>query len=78
MGFLGRGSQLEGLGDRCNLPQRVPKRSSAAKKLSCISEAPDGLSWNSLGGGQGSGYHGPLAVLSSLVRWLAIRTFYGH
>ena len=46
--FLGRGSQLRGLGERnaaCS-PSGIQGGAPAAVKLSCILEAPDGLSWN--------------------------------
>jgi len=46
----GRGSQpplqqLRDLGERCKLPSGVLGRTSAAKRFSCIFEAPDGISW---------------------------------
>jgi len=43
-GFLGRGSQLEGLGSVVN----SPSVGSGARRFSCILEAPDGISWNLL------------------------------
>ena len=36
-------------GERCKLPQRGPGRAPAAKRFSCILEAPDSLSCNLLG-----------------------------
>ena len=52
--------QLRRLGERSKLPQRGPGQSSAAKRFTCILEAPHGLSWNLLGAKFGEG-HGLLA-----------------
>jgi len=50
VGFLGGSSQpplqqLRDLGEPCKFPSGVLGRTSAAKRFSCIFEAPDGISW---------------------------------
>jgi len=47
------------------LPQLGPGRSPAAKRFSCILEAPGSLSWNLLKAKFGEGGTGPLAPLKS-------------
>ena len=42
--------RLASLGEKCKLPQR-----GAAERISCILEAPDGLSKNSILGTKGTG-----------------------
>jgi len=48
-----------GSGNCCKLPNRDPGRAPAAKRFSCILEAPDGFSLNWLRAKFGRG-HGPL------------------
>jgi len=56
--FMGRGSQLGGMGNVVSSPSGIRGRAAAAKKFSCILQAPDGLSWNLLCAKFGGG-HGP-------------------
>jgi len=57
VGSLGWGAARSppatGLRECCKLPQWGP--APAAKRVSCTPEAPDGLSWNSLGPSSGGG-----------------------
>jgi len=69
VGFLGIGQSASspparGLGEHCKLPQRGLGLSPAAKRFSCILEAPDSLSWNLFG--PSSGEAAPLSFLKSV------------
>ena len=57
VGFFGKGQPASPPARRFGERRRLPQR-PAAKKFSCILEAPDSLSWNLLGAS--SGGHGPL------------------
>jgi len=48
-GLGGDDSQLEGLGSTVSSPSEVLGTATAAKRFSCILEAPGSLSWNLLG-----------------------------
>ena len=54
-----------GLGEHCKLPQRGLGLSPAAKRFSCILEAPDSLSWNLFGPSSGEAAP-PLSLLKSV------------
>ena len=58
VGFFGKGQPASPPARRFGERRRLPQR-PAAKKFSCILEAPDSLSWNLLGASSGGG-HGPL------------------
>jgi len=60
MGFLKRGQpasspQARGLGSAISSPSEVRSRCTAAKRVSCMLEAPEGLSWNLMGAKFGGG-----------------------
>jgi len=73
MGFLKRGQpasspQARGLGSAISSPSEVRSRSAAAKRVSCMLEAPEGLSWNLMGAKFGGGGVAALPPAAAYIR----------